>query len=112
MTKPDYAGLVYWTRARSTGRQVGVYNGAKAGLDTDGGEMPWSTVCEDHAGICSHRTRRLAISFASCPEEWCPECQDERRCPSCNGQIDWTEADMGTCVDCGDEWSTDHFASR
>ena len=74
---PDYAGLVYWRRARSTGTQVGVYNGEAAGLDTDGGEMPWSTVCEPHGGVVTHRTRAIAISHAPHPEEWCETCQEK-----------------------------------
>lgn len=72
---PDYAGLVYWRRSRSTGTQVGIYNGAQAGMDTDGGANPWSTVCEPHGGVCSHPTRRLAFEHAPHPETWCPTCQ-------------------------------------
>ena len=75
-TTPEYAGLVRYRRARSTGTHVGVYNGAVAGLDTDGGEMPWSTVCEEHGGVVSHRTRADATSWAPRPEEWCPTCQE------------------------------------
>jgi hypothetical protein len=72
---PDYAGLISWHRSRATGTQVGVYNGEEAGMDTDGGNAPWSTVCEDHAGVCTHATRALALAHAPYPNEWCPTCQ-------------------------------------
>lgn len=74
---PDNAGLVSWRRARSTGTQVGVYHGETADLDTDGGENPWSTVCEPHGGVVSHPTRRLAMLHAPHPEDWCPTCQEK-----------------------------------
>jgi hypothetical protein len=78
---PASAGLVGYARSRATGTIVGVYNGAAAGLDTADGAEPWTTVCEDHAGVCAHRTRALAMSWASHPDEWCPICQitDERK---------------------------------
>jgi hypothetical protein len=77
MAMPDHAGLIYWRRSRATGTQVGVYNGEEAGLDTDGGECPWTTVCENHGGVCSHPTRALAIAHAPHPDQWCPTCQEK-----------------------------------
>lgn len=35
---------------------------------------PWQTTCVEHGGVCSHTTRRLAVSFAAVPEEWCECC--------------------------------------
>lgn len=64
--------------ARSTGTLVLVVNGAEHGVDTDDGNTPWSTICDDHGGICSHDTLALARDWASAPEDWCPTCQDER----------------------------------
>lgn len=75
--KPDYAGLRYYRKARSTGRYVGVYDGAEADLDTAGGR--WQTICEDHGQICSHDTLRVARYMASAPEEWCEEGMAEQR---------------------------------
>jgi hypothetical protein len=75
-TMPDYAGLRYYTRARSTGTHVGVYDGIEAGMDTDGGR--WQTVCEEHGEICSHETLQTARDFAPCPEEWCKHCSGAR----------------------------------
>lgn len=73
---PNNAGLVYHHRARATGTVVSIYRNSEAGLDDDGGEMPWSTVCEDHSGVTTHRTRALAHQWAPYPDEWCPDCQD------------------------------------
>lgn len=69
---PDYAGLRSYTRARSTGTHVGVYDGEPAGMDTAGGR--WQTVCEEHGSVISHETLRLARQWASCPEDWCETC--------------------------------------
>lgn len=71
-TMPDYAGLISYTKAHSTGTHIGVYDGGPAGMDTAGGR--WQTVCEEHGWIISHDTRRRALGFRSCPEEWCERC--------------------------------------
>lgn len=71
-TMPNYAGLRSWTVARSTGTQVGVYDGEPAGMDTAGGR--WQTVCEPHGNIISHQTLALALAFRACPEQWCDRC--------------------------------------
>lgn len=69
------AGLINAHVRRSTGRVVGVYDGTKAALDTDGGR--WSTICEDHGFIVSHSTLKLANEHARSPEQWCEPCADE-----------------------------------
>ncbi len=73
-TMPDYAGLVQYRRARSTGTHVGIYNNAQAGIG-EGDPNPWSTVCEEHGGIVTHPTLELARAHAPRPDDWCPTCQ-------------------------------------
>jgi hypothetical protein len=70
--KPDHAGLRSYAQARSTGTHVGIYDGIEADLDTDGGR--WQTICEEHGGIISHLTIRLAREWAPHPEDWCEYC--------------------------------------
>lgn len=68
-------GIVYASRARSSGTVVGLYDTTKTTqFDPDGGR--WATVCEDHSTIVNHETRRLAESFMACPEEWCQDCTE------------------------------------
>jgi hypothetical protein len=74
---PSHAGLRYWTRARSTGTYVGIYDGAEADMDTCAGR--WQTLCEDHGSIISHRTLALARRHRTSPEEWCEVCSGEER---------------------------------
>lgn len=64
--------------ARSTGTLVLVVDGEAGGVDTYEGAQPWSTICDDHGGICSHETLAAAQSWASAPQEWCPSCQNIR----------------------------------
>lgn len=68
--------IVYETRARSTGTRVYVVDNRDGSFDSDDVEGKWFDVCDDHGGVVSHATRALAESFASCPEEWCPVCQE------------------------------------
>lgn len=68
------AGCVQQRVAKSTGRLVGVYNGEQAGLDTDEGAAPWSTVCEEHGTVVSHSSLALARAHAAAPEGWCEDC--------------------------------------
>lgn len=70
------AGLVQRRKAHSTGTTISIYNNEQADLDTEGG--PWSTVCEDHGTIIAHTTITLAKDMASCPEEWCEDCMQDR----------------------------------
>lgn len=63
--------------ARSTGTLVLVVSGSEHGVDTSDGTQPWSTICDDHGGICSHETLSAARSWASAPEQWCPTCQGD-----------------------------------
>jgi hypothetical protein len=65
----SYAGLRSYTRARSVGSFVGVYDGIEAGLDVTAGR--WQTICERHGCIISHETLALARANAPHPEEWC-----------------------------------------
>lgn len=71
------AAIVKRSKARSTGTTVVVEDTAHhdAVADPDGGR--WATICEDHGGVVNHDTQAIAQSFASCPEEWCPDCQEE-----------------------------------
>jgi hypothetical protein len=71
-TMPDYAGLRYYARARTTGTHVGVYDGEEA----DGGR--WQTVCEEHGSVISHETLELARQHAPHPEEWREFCNGSR----------------------------------
>jgi hypothetical protein len=77
---PDHAGIVAYRRARSTGTHVGLYKSAEAGIESDP-DYPWSTVCEEHAGVVAHHTRREAESYLSHPEDWCPVCQGHEPAP-------------------------------
>lgn len=63
-------------RSRSTGTTVDVIDNRDGSFDT--GDLGWFTLCEDHGGVASHPTRKLAVSWAPVPDEWCPECQEER----------------------------------
>ena len=69
---PAYAGLRAWSRSRSTGSTIAIYDGEAADLDTTAGR--WQTVCETHGTIISHATLRLARYHAAAPEEWCEDC--------------------------------------
>lgn len=71
-----YAGMRHASFARSTGTLVVLYRSEEQGLDASDGQT-WSTVCEDHAGICSFELITTARSFMSCPEQWCPTCSGE-----------------------------------
>jgi hypothetical protein len=37
-------------------------------------DQPWETICTKHGGVCSHRTRALALAWAAHPDEWCEDC--------------------------------------
>ncbi len=62
-------------RSRATGTMVDVIDNRDGSFDS-GDDLGWFTVCRDHGGVCSHPTRRLAESWASVPDEWCPGCQE------------------------------------
>lgn len=74
----DNAGLVAvrWSLRRK--RIVGVYEAAKQGID--GGGDKWCTLCEVHGCMVTHRTRAIAESFASHPEDFCEDCRDGGEC--------------------------------
>lgn len=106
--KPNNAGLLQYREARTTCNAVGVYDGRLADLDTEGGAMPYSTVCEPHGGVVSHRTRADAEAHAPHPEDWCPVCQVSPCCPHDGIVLRWAD-DQWICPRCGGEWSTDVF---
>lgn len=103
---PDNAGLLQYRQARSTGTHVSIYDNAKAGLDDEDGEMPFSTVCEDHGGVINHRNITKARDWAPAPEEWCPSCQKLARglCP-CECAVEDIER-PGLC-ECGHRMTDD-----
>lgn len=66
---PNYAGLRYYAKARSTGTIVMILNGEEAGLDTSGG--PWSIMCDTHGAVIAVDTLKMARAHVSEPEFWC-----------------------------------------
>lgn len=62
---PDYAGLRYYAKARTTGTHVGIYDGEEAGMDTDGGR--WQTVCEEHGSVISPRDAGAGAGARAAP---------------------------------------------
>lgn len=73
-----YAGCVSRRRARQTGRLVGVFQAAQAGIEDDP-ETPWATVCEEHGGCSCFTTLAEARSMASDPVGWCEACAAIKR---------------------------------
>lgn len=55
---------------------VGLYRSKKAEIEDDP-SLPWTTVCESHAGIISHATKAQAESAMKCPEDWCSVCSED-----------------------------------
>ncbi len=72
--RADRAGCRELRYTRS-GVLVGLYDNVPAGLDPEPGR--WSTVCEVHAHIITHRTLADAEGWLSRPEEWCEGCMEE-----------------------------------
>jgi hypothetical protein len=70
-----YSGVVQERTARQTGTTVLVIDNRDKQFSAAG---EWLTLCDDHGGICSHDTRKLAAAWASDPEGWCPRCQEIR----------------------------------
>lgn len=64
-------------RSRSTGTTVAVIDNRDGSFDA-GDDLGWFTLCEDHGGVCSHPTRKLAESWAPVPDEWCPDCRGDQ----------------------------------
>ena len=69
---PDYAGLIDYRKARSTGTFVGLYIAEMAHADTQGGK--YITICEEHSTVINHATRQLAASHMSSVDSWCEQC--------------------------------------
>jgi hypothetical protein len=67
-------GIVQERRARENGALIQVVNGEQYGVDTDGGSMPWSTICCEHTFIVFHSSLKLALGHASQPTGWCECC--------------------------------------
>jgi hypothetical protein len=77
MTPAEARGLAGYRghrRNRITGDLVIVYHAAEAGLDSDDGRAPYSTVCDRHGEIISHETLKLALGHAGDPSGWCSAC--------------------------------------
>ena len=66
--------MVVLERKTRSGRRVYLDHG---GIETDP-EWSWTTVCEDHGHLVSHRTRRTAMIHLSHPEEWCEVCMGNK----------------------------------
>ncbi len=62
--------VVIERRNRATGTVVLLVD---RGPDDDE-DNRWETICDDHGGVCSHETRRLAEGWLSHPDEWCEDC--------------------------------------
>lgn len=81
------AGLIITRRNRYTGFDVSIYHNEQAGMDCGCGislsqtgkhnehHDSFSTVCEEHGQICSHRTLMLARAHLALPA-WCEVCQE------------------------------------
>ena len=66
--------IVQRHHALSTGALITVERtGTGSWIEEDPG---WATLCETHSRIVTHRTRRLAIYHATCPEDWCEDCSE------------------------------------
>lgn len=51
-------------------------DGAWAADEREGGR--WVVICDPpHSGLVQETNKRRAQSLTRCPEEWCPDCQDE-----------------------------------
>ena len=65
----------YWKKrkSRKTGMTVIVSAPGVEAVEEEG----WLTICDEHGGVCSHKTRRLAEKFAPRSDEWCCYCIEE-----------------------------------
>jgi hypothetical protein len=72
------AGCVVQSRARTTRTIVGVYNSVQSGMENDP-SIPWLTVCEEHGEVVGHCTLAIAREWASAPDTWCEDCQENRK---------------------------------
>lgn len=74
--------------ARQTGTPITTGTADAMGLDADGGNCKWYTVCDTHGTCIGHTSRRLAESWASAPKEWCEFCADPSTwCATCANDI-------------------------
>lgn len=68
------SGFVSKSVARSTGVTVSLFHGDQSGLETDP-EIPWMTVCEQHASCMGHKALRDARAWMAHPQVWCEGCR-------------------------------------
>jgi hypothetical protein len=68
------AGCVVIRKSRITGSRAGLYHSMQAGIETDP-ELPWVTLCEDHATMVCHGSLALAKEALPDPSVWCEECR-------------------------------------
>lgn len=69
-------GCLQLRRSRATGTLVGLYRSAEGDMEVDP-ELPYTTVCEDHSTLVSHRTLADARANLGHPEGWCDACRGE-----------------------------------
>ena len=62
-------------KARTTKTRVALASPGEVSCTEEG----WQTICEDHGGVMGHETRKLAVSWWSHPEDWCPTCQGHEK---------------------------------
>jgi hypothetical protein len=74
--KPDgnEMGLLKTRKNRETGFYVSLYRSAESGMENDP-DLPYATVCEQHATLVCHKTRKSAEGWLSDPRGWCEECR-------------------------------------
>jgi len=75
-----WAGFVSARRNRRTGTLVVVVDDRTGTWTSDSLDpvvnAPWLTICDDHATICCHSSRKLATSHAAFSEGWCEQCME------------------------------------
>jgi hypothetical protein len=69
---PNHAGLIDQRRNRLTKTLIGLYRSIESGIESDP-DLPYVTVCEDHANCVCHETKSAAIAAMTVPD-WCEDC--------------------------------------
>lgn len=77
-------GCIELRKCRATGKLVGLYRSGEAGLEEDA-EGKYTTVCEEHGTLVSHRTLAVARSWLADPAGWCDECREIEKGNNLNG---------------------------
>lgn len=79
-------------KARQTGTPITVGSAEALGLDPDGGNCKWYTLCDVHGTCIGHTTIHLAREWSSVPKEWCEFCADPTTwCATCDNGNDFCE---------------------